>query len=99
LFLSIAVCSLQAQSCAPILCNFLGKREIPLTRFHAEYALDDVRYLIKNYHQLKIRLENEQKLEVFQILILIKFSQIFIHDNARFVQLTTIECFSLCLCL
>jgi ribonuclease D len=28
-----------------------------------EYALDDVRYLIKNYHQLKIRLENEQKLE------------------------------------
>jgi len=34
-------------------------------------------------------------------LILINFSQIFIHDNARFVQLTTIEYFSFagCFCL
>ncbi|CAC9640258.1 ribonuclease D [bacterium endosymbiont of Bathymodiolus sp. 5 South] len=35
----------------------------PLPDGAIEYALDDVRYLIKNYHQLKIRLENEQKLE------------------------------------
>ena len=35
----------------------------PLPDGAIEYALDDVRYLIKNYHQLKVRLENEQKLE------------------------------------
>ncbi|CAB5505463.1 ribonuclease D [Bathymodiolus thermophilus thioautotrophic gill symbiont] len=34
----------------------------PLPDGAIEYALDDVRYLIKNYHQLKARLENEQKL-------------------------------------
>lgn len=35
----------------------------PLPNGAIEYALDDVRYLIKNYHQLKTRLKNEQKLE------------------------------------
>lgn len=34
----------------------------PLPDGAIEYALDDVRYLIKNYYQLKLRLENEQKL-------------------------------------
>ncbi|SMN11732.1 Ribonuclease D [uncultured Candidatus Thioglobus sp.] len=35
----------------------------PLPKGAIEYALDDVRYLIKNYHQLKILLENEKKME------------------------------------
>ncbi|MDC9714442.1 MAG: ribonuclease D [Gammaproteobacteria bacterium] len=34
----------------------------PLPAEAIEYALDDVRYLIKNYHQLKTKLESEQKL-------------------------------------
>jgi len=34
----------------------------PLPDGAIEYALDDVRYLIKNYYQLKLRLKNEQKL-------------------------------------
>lgn len=34
----------------------------PLPDGAIEYALDDVRYLIKNYHQLKQRLEDEKKL-------------------------------------
>lgn len=34
----------------------------PLPEKAVEYALDDVRYLIKNYAQLKTLLENEQKL-------------------------------------
>ncbi|CAC9436952.1 Ribonuclease D (EC 3.1.26.3) [uncultured Gammaproteobacteria bacterium] len=34
----------------------------PLPEEAIEYALDDVRYLIKNYHQLKAQLNNEQKL-------------------------------------
>ncbi len=35
----------------------------PLPDKAIEYALDDVTYLIKNYYQLKILLENEQKLD------------------------------------
>lgn len=35
----------------------------PLPDKAIEYALDDVVYLIKNYHQLKTLLENEQKLD------------------------------------
>ncbi len=35
----------------------------PLPDGAIEYALDDVRYLIKNYHKLKAQLKNEQKLE------------------------------------
>ncbi|SSC11383.1 ribonuclease D [thiotrophic endosymbiont of Bathymodiolus puteoserpentis (Logatchev)] len=35
----------------------------PLPDGAIEYSLDDVRYLIKNYRQLKTRLENEQKLK------------------------------------
>ncbi|CAC9623756.1 Ribonuclease D (EC 3.1.26.3) [uncultured Gammaproteobacteria bacterium] len=34
----------------------------PLPDEAIEYALDDVRYLIKNYHQLKARLQDEHKL-------------------------------------
>ena len=34
----------------------------PLPEAAIEYALDDVRYLIKNYQQLKIRLKDEKKL-------------------------------------
>lgn len=34
----------------------------PLPNKAIEYALDDVRYLIKNYHQLKARLKEEHKL-------------------------------------
>ncbi|SMM97946.1 Ribonuclease D [uncultured Candidatus Thioglobus sp.] len=35
----------------------------PLPEGAIEYALDDVRYLIKNYYQLKILLENEGKMD------------------------------------
>jgi ribonuclease D len=40
-----------------------SQKDNAVLQYLVEYALDDVRYLIKNYHQLKIRLENEQKLE------------------------------------
>lgn len=35
----------------------------PLPEAAIEYALDDVRYLIKNYHQLKAQLQTENKLD------------------------------------
>jgi len=35
----------------------------PLPEAAIEYALDDVRYLIKNYHQLKVQLQAENKLD------------------------------------
>ncbi|HCQ69746.1 MAG TPA: ribonuclease D, partial [Gammaproteobacteria bacterium] len=35
----------------------------PLPEAAIEYALDDVRYLIKNYHQLKAQLQAENKLD------------------------------------
>ncbi|HIM54837.1 MAG TPA: ribonuclease D [Gammaproteobacteria bacterium] len=35
----------------------------PLPKEAIEYALDDVRYLIKNYHQLKAQLQAENKLD------------------------------------
>jgi ribonuclease D len=35
----------------------------PLPEGAIEYALDDVRYLIKNYHQLKAQLQDENKLD------------------------------------